>query len=139
MTPVVWLVQEPLRRVGDRLAPAHDTGAAEAYGQRRTVIGQGAKPWMPGKVMPDIEAMLAEYDPQRDYLLLIGSPVFIGMVFAGALDKAAAFEVPSVRLLYYRTRERDYTEIIVNVDGLNGVEYPSPAVYPGADAEEAVV
>ena len=113
--PVVWGVQNTMRRLNGRLVPAHDTSKAERYGSRRWIVPEHIKPWNPGQALSSIHEALAHYRADLDFLLLIGAPVVCALVFANAADKAEADGFEQVRLLYWSGREQDYSEIIINV------------------------
>ena len=116
--PTVWIVQETRKRVNGHWVPAHDTTPAETFGTRQQVLAEGVKPWTPGDVIEEIAQTLSSYDADRDYLLLIGTPIYIAIIFTIAADKAMSDGYDHMRVLYWSRREKKYTEILVPVQPL---------------------
>ena len=116
--PIVWVVQNTLRKVNNELVPVHDTSKAEEYGERKIALGEALKPWNPGQAMPDIQKFMDEYSPSEDYLLLIGSPIYGAMLFAAAVAVASEGGNTHVGILYWSARHGKYDPIEIDIRGL---------------------
>lgn len=123
--PIVWAGQDYRRLVNGKLVSVHDTSKAEKFGERRFVLSERVKPWAPTKAAGEIRAALVDYRADLDYLLLLGSPVFVAMMFATACDRAAHDDHSHVQLLYWHNRDQDYAELLVGLDDVIGFEWPT--------------
>lgn len=86
MTARVWAVQSSLRRdaATGELTMRYDLSPAEKFGTLYYLTGPSATPW-DAAVVREIERKLDDFTDE-DYLLLVGSPVLIGVAFAAAAD-----------------------------------------------------
>lgn len=80
---VVFIPQIPQRRDG---SPAYDVSPAARFGRLTELVGGRTKPFRPQEYVPQIRERLAAFDAQHDSLLLIGSPVIIGIVVCIAVQ-----------------------------------------------------
>ena len=112
--PIVWVVQQPMRRDGGRLVPAYDLSDAERYGQLRVVLSDRVKPWAPEQALPAIHKAALLFRHDHDFLLLIGNVVHCSMVLAAAISKVVSETPivddpnPMVRCLYWQRSTADY-------------------------------
>ena len=114
-SPTVYVVHDTQRLINGQLVSVHDTTPAEAFGRRKVVVGPEGKPWSP---LPGVTALvdrMAGYDPMLDYILLIGSPIFIGMAFTMAATKAHEAGLTHIRALVWSSRDREYQEIMLPI------------------------
>ena len=84
----VFIVQNPkMRNVNGRLVSKFSFERAKSYGDLVYVLGQNADPFEPNdETINRIHSKLDDYDPDEDYLLLVGNPCLIGFVVAIAAD-----------------------------------------------------
>lgn len=108
--PIVWIAQESRRREGNRMVPAYDTQSADRYGTRKIVIPFDVGVWKPKHCEPFIKLAAREFQPASDYLLLMGSPVGMGMVFTAFIDVARETNA-EMALLRWSARDQDYEVI----------------------------
>ena len=117
----VWIVQHTKRYVNGELILVHDTSKAEEYGQRETLLDETAKPWSPSngiKAMRD--RLVGHFNASTDFLLLIGSPVFIGPAFTIAVDATISAGFTHVRVLSWSGTHQNYTMITIAVADVVG-------------------
>lgn len=86
--------------------PKYDIAGSNArdYGALQTVLGNGATPFDPDSAIDDIWKVLGSYDPDHDYLLLVGNPCLIGW----CVTVAASVGDGRVNLLQWSGKERKY-------------------------------
>lgn len=77
MTGRVYVVQVPARRSGPRgdWEEKYDLSPAEEFGEVIKVLGYGNVPEDPMSSWPRFREILTGFDPDRDYVLLLGDPV----------------------------------------------------------------
>lgn len=107
--PRVFVVQEHLTKVGERLEPKFDMSDAQRYGQLCYLLGASAAPWTPSVAL-QLHQALQHYEPTRDFLLLTGNPVLIGMVCA----VAAQYGKGKLAVLQWDGRNRKYVPLTVD-------------------------
>lgn len=110
---VVFVIQKTHRmdeKSGD-LVPKFDLSPAERFGMLVYMLSPTARPFTPGPVIRDLKRSLEAYDPDSDYLMLIGNPALIG--FAVAI---IARRSNRVRLLQWDGVKKEYVPIVVDFD-----------------------
>ena len=87
----VFIVQNQMERDGaGDLVPRFPTiYKAESYGKLVEILSPSAAPWG-NDIVDEIKVVLADYDGDADFLLLIGNPALIGMCVAIAAQAPAA-------------------------------------------------
>ena len=96
---IVWVVQH---------TPGFDYSPAMEFGSLNRVIPEGLY-YGHEDFIPAIDAWANEYDPALDYIVLTGSPLTIGCVFAAAADAANLGPSPKIRVLTWDRDDRCYT------------------------------
>jgi hypothetical protein len=105
----VFFVHNPnkVNKLG-RLVPGYNLSDARRYGELCEIFHPTANPFIDmNALVTRCHSILQAYDPLRDYILLIGSPVFIGM----AVAIAAEYGNGDVRMLQWRGSKQCYTEV----------------------------
>lgn len=67
------------------LVPKFDVSPAEEYGQVEYLLSPTASPFLPETLLGELHQKLKDFN-EDDYLLLIGSPVLIGIAVGIAAD-----------------------------------------------------
>ena len=86
-----------------------DFEPAERFGEIRFLLGPTAVPFNINPIIADLKNGLKDFAGE-DYLLLVGSPIFIGLSAAIALDVTDGL----ARFLQWSGRDNDYVEIAVS-------------------------
>lgn len=83
----VFVVQKTMRWDGTKgeLVPKFDVSPAQEYGEIVYLLSPTASPFRPDSLLGELHEKLKDFTPD-DYLLLIGSPVIIGLAVAIAAD-----------------------------------------------------
>ena len=116
----VFVVQKQLRMNDDeRLVPKFDLSSAEIFGEVTYLLSARAAPFTPDPVIKELAHMLADYDGDNDYLLLVGNPCLIGWTVALAANASGG----KVRLLQWSGRDGRYIPIFAQ--GLAPVVAPA--------------
>jgi len=105
----VYIPQLTRRRdpaTGD-FVPAHDVSSASEYGELVELLSPRAVPYNSATIIAELHEKLADYDPERDYILLMGDPALIGWTVAIASEA----EKGRVRMLKWSMSERRYLVI----------------------------
>lgn len=112
MTSFVYVVQNHLRYDSENgeLKPRYDVSPAEEFGKLRFLLSPRATLHRPEETIAQIRLRLTSFS-DRDYLLLIGHPVFIGW----ATVIAAQVNHGRVRLLVWSGKERRYAPVESNL------------------------
>lgn len=118
--PRVFVVQEN---------PNLNYTSAEQFGE---VVFMTAVEFSPMKnsprnkfILDGIEAMMRDFDPDVDYLLLSGNPIIMGYVFHLAMSKK-----PEVSVLWWSRDDRKYNEVLFNPEFIKSVGTPTiPVTY----------
>ncbi|MGZ8364801.1 MAG: hypothetical protein ACXWWG_00650 [Nitrospira sp.] len=105
--PRVFVVQSQLLRDG---MPKYDLTPAEDYGELVYLLDSTASQHRPHAVRNALVERLQSFT-ERDYLLPIGNPLFIGM----ASIVAAEFS-PSIKFLLWSGRDNQYMPVEVELD-----------------------
>jgi len=107
--PRVFVVQrqKKIDVANGALVDKFDVAPAERFGELVYLLGPSAKPWT-ASVIPELREALRGYDGERDWLVLVGSPVLIGY----AMTFAALAGGGKVRVLQWHGRDRDYTPVL---------------------------
>lgn len=71
-------------------------------------------------ILDGIEAMMRDFDPDVDYLLLSGNPIIMGYVFHLAMAKK-----PEVSVLWWSRDDRKYNEVLFNPEFIKSVGTPT--------------
>lgn len=111
--PRVFVIHNP-NTVNDRgrLQRKYDLSDAERFGTLVDVMAAQDNPFHEGgadRLVTKMHTVLYDYQPE-DYLLLIGSPIFIGMCVAIAADQTDG----RVNLLQWNGTRRAYIPVVVN-------------------------
>jgi hypothetical protein len=93
------------------MVPRYDLSPAEEFGTLQFLLSPVTVPSKPEKTIATLREKLRNFSDE-DYLLLIGSPVFIGW----ATTIAADFNEGRVRLLQYNGSQKRYH--VVSAEGL---------------------
>ncbi len=109
----VFYVQNTLTDRGRGLVPKFDLSPAREHGRLVELLSPSANPIHENRgIVSELTIKLADYDSEHDSILLIGSPVLIGITVAIAARRSG-----SVVLLQWDGAARYY--IGVKVDGLS--------------------
>ena len=108
--PIVWIAQESRRRLGSEMVPAYDTKLADRYGTRKIVIPFDVGVWKPKHCEGFVKLAAQQYQPDSDYLLLMGSPIGMAMVYTAFVDVARLTRA-EIALLRWSARDQDYEVI----------------------------
>jgi hypothetical protein len=100
--PLVYVVNEPLFTRAGRDQPL-DLSPACVFGQLRSVLPPGRPPSDPDALVAAVQAGLVNFT-ERDFLLLIGDPVAIGVATVAAVDATGG----PVKMLRWESRARCY-------------------------------
>lgn len=107
---MVYLVQEPTpRRDAASKSIFIDLTPAAKFGEFETLLPPGDIVLSTGPTLTRLRKGLSTFN-DKDYLLLIGDPVAIGM----ATTVAAEMNHGRVRVLRWAKRERDYVVVSMN-------------------------
>lgn len=95
----VYVVQNTMRyeRSTGKLVEKFDLSPAAQYGELHFLLPHDASPFDLPPVIDALHEKLVDYTPHGDYLLLIGSPVLIGL----AVAIAAEYTDGDVRMLQW--------------------------------------
>ena len=118
--PIVWVVQDQKRVINGQLVSTHDTQPAEEHGHREYILDHNVRPWHSEEIVRQCNDRLGEFHADRDFVLLIGSPVSCSIAFAAALRAASLHDASHVRLLYWNSKHRGYEVIPVPARALQG-------------------
>ena len=101
----VWVVQNVhwVDRVDGQLKPKFDFAKAERFGRVEYLLEPGASPFSLAGPLKTLQEKLQDYDARTDFLLLVGSPVLIGLAVAIACGPDNA-----VNMLQWSGAKRDY-------------------------------
>lgn len=111
----VFVVQETkwVDPADGQLKPKFDLSPAAVHGELVHMLEPGASPFNLEPVLDKLHEHLATYTPQ-DFLLLIGSPVLLGLATAIAADYGQG----NVRMLQWSGAKRAYVPVFAeNVFG----------------------
>lgn len=109
---VVYVVQNPVKRVEGELRPRVDLRPAQAFGRIRILAEHNvssADATAPA-AMEALKEGLRNYRPQ-DYLLLVGDPALIGWATAIAAKQTGGL----VRILKWERERREYIETLAQL------------------------
>lgn len=104
----VYVVQST-NHVNERtgqLEPKFDFSPAQRFGEIRFLLSPSASPFSLGNVLKDLQNGLARFN-SRDFLLLAGNPVLLGLATAIAADNNSG----SVNLLQWSGAKRAYIPV----------------------------
>lgn len=82
----------------------HDLSGAEAYGEIVELLSPTATPHSPG-LIAELHRGLVTYDPERDWIVCLGSPVLIAYAVAIAADNT---QRGRVKLLQWSGADKCY-------------------------------
>lgn len=107
----VWAVQNVhwVDRSDGKLKPKFDFTSAARWGEVRFLLPPTASPFSLMGPMSIMHDKLQDYDAHSDYLLLVGSPVLLGLAVAIAADKSGG----NVNMLQWSGAKRDYLPVKV--------------------------
>jgi hypothetical protein len=85
----VYVVQNTHRRdrTNGTWVPKFDLSTAEQFGELEYLLEPNLQPFDLPPIVQTLQEKLADFDGLSDYLLLIGSPVLIGLAVAIAADR----------------------------------------------------
>ena len=105
--PIVWVVKEQMKPSASGVAPMDYTSAYE-FGELR-FITEFDPPLHPGTVREEwknqIVRFVAEYDPEKDFIILTGSPLAIFLI-GGVISEIRTPYKP--RILVWRREQSRY-------------------------------
>jgi hypothetical protein len=109
----VFVVQRTMKYIPEQgiTAPKFDLSKAERFGSMEYLLSPTASAFRPDSLKAELHEKLADFNDD-DYLLLIGSPVLIGM----SLAIAAYYNNGIVKVLQWSGKNNDYCEIRVDTD-----------------------
>lgn len=100
----VFVVQKHLKLDEDgNLVPKFDFSAAEKFGHIEYLLGPSASPFNVDNILDDLHEKLSDFST-RDFILLVGNPVFIGLATA----VAASYAGGNINLLQWSGKDRGY-------------------------------
>ena len=108
----VYIIQAPARRSGPRgvWVEKYDLRPAEKFGELVRVLDYGNVPMDPRPTRAAILERMVDFDPDNDYVLLLGDPVACAQaVHALALE----FGIASFRVLKWDRRDERYVPYVV--------------------------
>lgn len=94
-----------------QLKPKFDFSPAAEFGQLSFLLGSNASPFNLAPVLPELQERLKGFSDD-DYLLLVGSPVLLGLAVAIAAD----YNDGNVKMLQWSGVKRCY--IPINAQGV---------------------
>lgn len=114
---IVYVTQEATKRdpnTGETV-PLFDLTPAAMYGRLEFILPSGPVMLSPAPMITRIKRVLANYDPDKDYLLLISDPAVI------AATAAVASRITNGRfnMLKWDRKIRQYIQINVNLGATN--------------------
>lgn len=80
---------------------------AEEYGEVEFLLSPNAAPWAPAKIIVELYEKLRGFRGDKDYLLLIGNPILIGLTCA----VAARITGGRARMLQWNGRDMKYIPV----------------------------
>lgn len=109
----VFVVQKTMRWDKDKgeLIPKFDLTPAEQHGRIEYLLSPTASPFRPESLMDELHEKLRTIT-EDDCLLLVGSPVLIGMAVAIAAD----YTDGNVRVLQWNGKQGEY--VAINIQNL---------------------
>jgi hypothetical protein len=109
--PIVYAIQNPLRRnwKTKELEPSCDFTPAAEYGEVKFLLGSNISPFNPTVVVRELAAGLRSFT-DRDFLLLVGNPILIGLATAIAADYCDG----PMNLLQWSGSENRYLKVQVD-------------------------
>lgn len=105
----VYVVQEQFRYDADlgKVVPRFSSiNKAEKFGELVFLLGPHAHPFDPDVVTGELHLKLSEFT-DKDYLLLVGNPVLIGMATA----VAAKYSGGGINFLQWSAKDESYSAI----------------------------
>lgn len=104
----VFVVQKTMRwdQTKGELVPKFDVSPAEEYGQVEYLLSPTASPFRPETLLGELHQKLKDFN-EDDYLLLVGSPVLIGI----AVGIAADYTDGMVNVLQWSGKAGKYTPV----------------------------
>ena len=105
----VFAVQIPARRVDGAWVPKYDLSAAERFGAIVQVLDFGNVPSDPGPTRSRLFSVFSVFNPDADYVLLLGDPVAIAQAVAVILQ----FHNRPYRVLKWDRRAEEYEPYLV--------------------------
>ncbi len=81
--PRVFVVQNQMRfdRDAQKLVEKFDLSPAKMFGKITHLLSPSAAPWG-ATIIPELREKLADYDGEKDHILLVGNPVLMGLTAA---------------------------------------------------------
>lgn len=109
--PTVWAVQQPFRDVD--LSPALEYGRVEWLLEQDTGHGPRGRQlaYETGSAQREMEIKLQSFDPERDFLLLIGDPAATGLATAIVTKKYGG----KFTMLKWDRKAETYYPVFVNL------------------------
>lgn len=103
----VYVVQEQHRwdHQRNKLVLKYDLSPALEYGNLSYLLSPTCAPWDTASVVSELTKRLKDFDPEQDYLLLVGNPCLIGL--ATALASRAGY----IQLLQWSGKDRRYIPV----------------------------
>jgi len=93
--------------------PRIDFGPARQFGELREVVPRGMSVFRTDALIHQIDQGLAEFDPSRDFVVPVGNPTIIGMVFA-----ILGQQFDTIKVLHWAARERHYVPLEFSINQL---------------------
>lgn len=106
--PIVYVIQDPLRRNWrtKELESSCDFTPAEEFGELRFLLGSNISPFRTDVVVRELAQGLRAFT-EKDFLLLVGNPILIGLATAIAADYCDG----PINLLQWSGSERKYLRV----------------------------
>jgi len=106
--PRVYVVQEQHKRdrKTGKLVPKFDLGSAAEFGHIHYLLSPTASPFNPAPIIEQLHYNLAKFK-KKDFLLLIGNPVLIGLAVAKAADNTDG----DINVLQWSGTEKRYISV----------------------------
>ncbi len=121
----VWVTQQNMRMEDGVLVPVVDLTPATNFGTVKFIMPSSVKPWDFESAQKIAVQSAVDFNPVDDYMILLGPPSRIAMVFAIFLDRAAFMEAHYVNVLHWggRGEKGKYSVIRCGVDLLCAIDW----------------
>ena len=128
--PIVWLVQNSTRVINGEEVSMFDTRAADKYGRRVEVVAADSRGRPVAGAISSARRAMLEYDAAKDYLILTGAQINIGIVFTLACDRAYQCGYDHVNTLVWQGQTGLYRVSPIPIRELVSVDWDDVAAEP---------
>lgn len=106
--PKIYVIQKQmtLHPTTGELTPKYDMTSALCYGEPVYLLSPTAGPFNSESIILELKEKLAAYNPEEDFLLLVGNPCLIGWACAVAAKRGGG-----LNLLQWSSKFKKYVPI----------------------------